>query len=82
MRFDGRRRRRRVGSTGCRRSRSARFDRHEVEAVTGRSPMIVRVGAELMARQRIPPEVRVAQPSLEEALLRLLNETVVEGASS
>lgn len=52
--------------------RSARFDRNEIE-VAGSSPMIVRVGAELVYRGRIPREVRVAQPSLEEALLSLLN---------
>lgn len=52
--------------------RSARFDRNEIEA-TGRSPMLVHLGAELVARGRVPDEVRVAQPSLEEALLLLLD---------
>jgi len=51
--------------------RSVRFDRGEIEAV-GNSPMIVRIGAELMARNRIPHDVRVFQPTLEEALLSLL----------
>jgi ABC-2 type transport system ATP-binding protein len=50
---------------------SVRFDRGEVEA-SGTSPMIVRLGAELVARNRIPDEVRVAQPSLEQALMNLL----------
>lgn len=52
--------------------RTVRHDRNEIEA-TGASPMIVRIGAELVARDRIPREVRVAQPSLDEALLTLLN---------
>jgi ABC-2 type transport system ATP-binding protein len=56
--------------------RSVRFDRNEIEAI-GASQMIVRIGAELVARDRVPPEVRVAHPSLEEALLSLLAD---EGA--
>ncbi len=57
--------------------RSARFDRHEVEVV-GASPMIVHVGAALAARGRFPDEVRVAQPSLEEALVTLLHQPTPE----
>ncbi len=52
--------------------RSARHDRREIVAV-GPSPMIAHLGAELVARNRVPDEIRVAQPSLEEALLTLLD---------
>lgn len=52
--------------------RSARHDRTEIE-VTGQSSMIVRIGAELVARGTVPDDVRVAQPSLEEALLTILD---------
>ncbi len=50
-------------------------DRAEVE-VRGTSRMIVTLGAELVARGRIP-DVRVAQPSLDEALLSLLAREAV-----
>ncbi|MEM9131357.1 MAG: ABC transporter ATP-binding protein [Actinomycetota bacterium] len=54
--------------------RTARFDRRHVEAI-GEPSMIVHVGAELAARNRFPDDLTVTQPSLEEALL-----TVLEGA--
>lgn len=49
---------------------SARDDRDEIEAV-GSATMIVRLGAELASRDRYP-KVRVAQPTLEEALVSLV----------
>ncbi len=52
--------------------RSARHDRSEIEA-TGHPSIIVRIGAELVARDSIPDDVRVSQPSLEEALLTILD---------
>ncbi|MEM9561662.1 MAG: ABC transporter ATP-binding protein [Actinomycetota bacterium] len=61
--------------------RSARHDRREIEAV-GPSPMIAHLGAELVARSRVPDEIRVAQPSLEEALLALLDPTIPDAAAA
>ncbi|MEM8922372.1 MAG: ABC transporter ATP-binding protein [Actinomycetota bacterium] len=45
---------------------------HGEADVTGRSPMIARIGAELVARDRVPDDIRVSQPSLEEALVALI----------
>jgi len=53
--------------------RSAHHDRNEIEA-SGHPSIIVRIGAELVARESIPDDVRVSQPSLEEALLTILDE--------
>ncbi|MEM7342231.1 MAG: ABC transporter ATP-binding protein [Actinomycetota bacterium] len=51
--------------------RSALVDRGEIE-VSGRPPMIAHVGAELVARNQVPDDIRVWQPSLEDALVSLL----------
>ena len=47
------------------------FERGEV-TVFGRSPMIAHVGAALVARGSVPDDIRVDQPSLEHAVLRLI----------
>ncbi|MEL6982037.1 MAG: ABC transporter ATP-binding protein [Actinomycetota bacterium] len=65
--------------------RSVRHDRHEVE-VTGIPSIIFRIGAELVARNAVPDDVRVSQPSLEEALLTILDrpttpDAMTKGAS-
>lgn len=61
--------------------RSARHDRNEIEA-TGHPSIIVRIGAELVARGTIPDDVRVSQPSLEEALLTILDRPTSSDTAS
>lgn len=51
---------------------SASYSRGEVE-VRGASPVIAHLGAALVATDRVPDDLRVAQPDLEDALLDLLD---------
>lgn len=59
--------------------RSVRHDHHEIE-VTGAPSIIFHIGAELVARGTVPDDVRVSQPSLEEALLTILDRPTAPDA--
>ncbi len=61
--------------------RHAELDRNEL-VVTGASPIIAHVGAALVARGQVPEDIRVAQPSLEEAMLSVLEGDLADGDQS